>query len=313
MEKPLVSIITVAYNSGKFIRDTIESVLAQTYTNIEYIIGDDRSGDNTWDIIQEYTHDKRIIAYKNEVNLREYPNRNKAIELANGKYLMFIDGDDVIFPHGIGFFVSMMEAFPQVGMAVQKNYYNNILYPALFEPEETLRNYFYGSAHLLASSFASNFFRADVIKKWKLRTDYITGDEEIRLKIAATYPVLFVAGWVTWPRETPDQASAKMKDGTTFVEGFLFANEILSTDIPKQIDAKLIEDLQSVLKKTMAQYIGSLLRKAKIGEARYCLKKTGLRWNDVISYYNYQPRFNDVLSGYTPVTPFKKGFLNKVK
>ena len=311
MEYPLVSVITVAYNSGKYIRDTIESVLAQSYSNIEYIIGDDCSTDDTWNIIQEYK-DERIRAYRNEVNLREYPNRNKAIDLATGKYLIFVDGDDIIFTHGIEFFVRMMETFPEAGMAIQKNYYNNLLFPALFEPEETLRNYFYSKSHLLASSFASNFFRTDILKKWKLPIKYITGDEEIRLKIAAEYPVVFVAGWVTWPRETPGQASVRMRPGTGFVEGFVFTTEILEGLIGR-FDDRLVADMQGVLKKNMARFIWALLIKGKIAEAQNYKKRAGFRWKEVIAYRKYQPVFNDILEKYTPVAPFKKGFLSKLK
>jgi hypothetical protein len=310
MEKPLVTVVTVTYNSARYVRDTIESVLAQTYSNIEYIIADDCSKDDTWKIVQEYA-DMRIKAYRNETNLREYPNRNKAIDLATGKYLIFIDGDDIIFPHGIGFFVSMMEAFPKAAMAIQKNYINNLLYPALFEPEDSMRNFFYSRGHLLTSSFASNFFRTDVLKKWKLNTKYTTGDEEIRLKIAATHPVLFVAGWVSWPRETPGQASATMAEGVGHMETYRMTDEVLQGVIKDGLDPALTADMQSVQKKKMARYILSLLRKGKFGVARNCMKQLDFRFAEVLKYRNYVPRFNDVLEGYTPASPLKKGFLHK--
>jgi glycosyltransferase involved in cell wall biosynthesis len=311
MEKPLVSVVTVTYNSALYIRDAIESVLAQTYTNIQYIIGDDCSKDDTWKIIQEYK-DPRIVAYRNEINLREYPNRNKAIDLATGKYLIFIDGDDIIFPHGVEFFANMMDAFPQAAMAIQKNYYNNLLYPALFEPEDSLRNYFYSSAHLLASSFASNFFKTEVLKKWKLSTKYVTGDEEIRLKIASAYPILFVAGWVTWPRETPGQASVRMKPGTNLIEGYFYTPEIIGA-VESKLDPKLVSDIKNVNKKTMARLLWELLKKGNISMANKYRKMIGFRWKDIIAFYNYKPAFNDILDNHTPAAPFKRGFLNKVK
>lgn len=311
MEKPLVSVVTVTYNSAAYVRDTIESVLAQTYTNIEYIIVDDLSSDDTWSIIQEYK-DPRIKAYRNEANLREYPNRNKAIELATGKYLLFIDGDDIIFTHGVEFFVRMMEAFPEAGMAIQKNYNNSILYPALLEPEEILLNHFYGKLNLLTSSFASNFFKTEILKKWKLATKYITGDEEIRLKIAAEYPILFVAGWVTWPRETPGQASVRMKPGTGIIEGYFYSTEILET-FKSRFDPKLVNDIRCVLKRNIARYLWEQIKKGKISTANKHRKTLGFRWNDIITYLNYNQAYSDVLESYTPVTPFKRGFLRNVK
>ena len=61
--RPLVSVVTVTYNSALYVRDALESVLAQTYTDLEYIICDDCSTDDTWKIISEYP-DTRIKAYQ---------------------------------------------------------------------------------------------------------------------------------------------------------------------------------------------------------------------------------------------------------
>jgi len=308
--RPLVTVVTVAYNAARYIRDAIESVLAQEYDNIEYIIGDDCSTDETWRIISEY-HDSRIKAYRNETNIREYPNRNKAIELATGKYLIFIDGDDIIFPHGVGFFVNMMEAFPEAAMAIQKNYYNNLLYPALMKPEQTLRNSFYGKFNLLTSSFASDFFKTEVLKKWKLRTDYISGDEEIRLRIAMHYPILFVAGWVSWPRETPDQASSQITLARWIKEYYQYTGSVLG-EANKEIDDELRKDMRAAAKKYVARRIILLFRKGNFSAVRNVKDSLGFSWAQVLKYYNYKPAYNDTLENYTPEKPFRNGFLNKL-
>ena len=308
--RPVVSVVTVTYNSSLYVRDTIESVLAQTYTNIEYIICDDCSTDDTWKIISEYT-DPRIRATRNETNLREYGNRNKAIDMANGEYLIFIDGDDIIFSHGVGFFVSMMQSFPRAGMAIQKNYLNNVLYPALLEPEDTLRNHFYGRTDLLTSSFASNFFRTDVLKKWKLKTGYIIGDEEIRLRIATSYPVLFVAGWVTWPRETPGQASSKVGNGVGLMEAFRFSMDILSGPEAAHLDEHMVADIKSILRKNIAMHARSLLAKGRPAAAGRMLRSAGMNWRQMLKYCRHVPVFKDVLAGYSASSPLKKGFLKE--
>jgi glycosyltransferase involved in cell wall biosynthesis len=306
---PLISVVTVTYNSSLYVRDAIDSVLAQTYPNLEYIISDDCSTDDTWKIISEYT-DPRIRASRNEKNLREYANRNKAIDIAMGKYLIFIDGDDIIFPHGIEFFVNMMEAFPQAGMAIQKNYLNNVLYPALFEPADTLRNHFYGRIDLLTSSFTSNFFRMDVLKKWKLKTTFITGDEEIRLRIAAYYPVLFVAGWVSWPRETPGQASSKIGNGVGLIEAFEFGRSILSEPELTHLDQNMRADMESVLRRNVSRYVCRLLIKGKFRPAGRILKSTRLGWEKLLKNVLHRSVFNDPLNEYSPASPLKKGFLS---
>jgi len=96
---PLISIITPAYNSDKYIEDTIDSVLNQTYNNWELIIVDDFSNDNTLKIIYEYTRkDSRIILIKNDKNYGQSRSRNFAINIAKGRFIAFLDSDDIWFP-----------------------------------------------------------------------------------------------------------------------------------------------------------------------------------------------------------------------
>ena len=94
-----VSIITPAYNSAKIIIQTIDSVLAQTYTNWEMIIVDDKSTDHTKKIISEYMQkDNRIKYILLEENSGPAVARNRAIEEAEGRYIAFLDADDLWMP-----------------------------------------------------------------------------------------------------------------------------------------------------------------------------------------------------------------------
>ena len=93
---PLVSIITPNYNCSRFITETIESVLAQTYTNWEMIIVDDCSTDNSYQISLEYSQkDSRIKVYKNDKNSGAAFSRNSALDIAQGEYIAFLDSDDL--------------------------------------------------------------------------------------------------------------------------------------------------------------------------------------------------------------------------
>ena len=76
---PLFTVATITYNSSKWVRDAIESILNSTFSDFELLISDDCSSDNTWEIIQTY-QDPRITAWRNEQNLGEYANRNKFID-----------------------------------------------------------------------------------------------------------------------------------------------------------------------------------------------------------------------------------------
>lgn len=98
----MVSIIMPAYNSGKYIEASIKSVLSQTYKNIELIIIDDCSVDNTQDIIIEYLNkDRRIKFIGLKTNHGVSYARNLGIKNATGNYLVFLDSDDCIYPNKI--------------------------------------------------------------------------------------------------------------------------------------------------------------------------------------------------------------------
>lgn len=96
MKDGLVSIITPTYNCGKFIAETIETVLAQTYTNWEMIIVDDVSNDNTEEVVKQYMDkDERIKYKKLDENSGAAVARTTAMKLAEGQYMAFLDSDDL--------------------------------------------------------------------------------------------------------------------------------------------------------------------------------------------------------------------------
>ena len=91
----LVSIIMPSYNTAGFIEQTIKSVLAQTYKNWELIIVDDCSTDNTDEVVERFLTDKRIKYLKNKHNSGAAVSRNRALREANGKWIAFLDSDDI--------------------------------------------------------------------------------------------------------------------------------------------------------------------------------------------------------------------------
>ena len=108
MEK-LVSIIMPSFNTAKFIGDSIKSVLAQTYTNWELIIVDDCSTDNTDDVVNQYLIDERIHYVKNDTNSGAAVSRNRALREAKGKWIAFLDSDDLWYPEKLEKQISFME------------------------------------------------------------------------------------------------------------------------------------------------------------------------------------------------------------
>lgn len=111
----LVSIITPTWNCASFICDTIHSVLMQTYQNWEMIISDDCSTDNTKEVIEPYLQaDSRIKYICNDENYGAAITRNNALKIARGKWIAFLDADDIWLPEKLQ---------KQVEFMVENNYH----------------------------------------------------------------------------------------------------------------------------------------------------------------------------------------------
>jgi glycosyltransferase involved in cell wall biosynthesis len=302
--RPLFTVATITYNSGDYVRQAIESVLASSCEDFEFLISDDCSTDNTWQIIQDFK-DPRIKAWKNENNLGEYSNRNKVIREAKGEFILFVDGDDVLFKHTLRNLAEYIGAFPSAQMiwGVQPADIDFAIMPYLFKPSELMR-LIYGTRHPLAViGFAETVFRLEELRAaGGLSHRYSIGDTYIKKKLALTCNTLFVpVGFVFW-RRSDNQASRRVnKDYCNFLEGY-------------QIDCEIIESYTSQDQREIKDCIkGSFIRrlvkntllKGKMGDFIDLYKKSGLNARDLhlgIKQYTYcytpvvsieQPLYND--------------------
>lgn len=217
-DTPLVTVAMVTYNSAKYVRMAIESVLASSYTNFELIISDDCSTDNTWDIINEY-NDKRIRAHRNEVNIGEYPNRNRCIDLAKGEYFIFIDGDDYIYPHGLAHYIKWTNVDKSAAMVISRPDSDHMVYPYVMQPDQAFR-YDYLGKSITNQGFPSTLFKTNVLKEVKLRVDYFSGDTFLKKELAYKYSSILIYSGLAWWRKTPGQASEKAMKS---IDGFIQA------------------------------------------------------------------------------------------
>ncbi len=109
-EQPLVSIVTPSFNQGRFIRRTIESVLAQTYPNIEYVVVDGGSTDETVDILRSYGDRVRWLS---EADAGQTEAINKGLRLRNGEIVGYLNSDDVLLPGAIARVVEHLRDHPE--------------------------------------------------------------------------------------------------------------------------------------------------------------------------------------------------------
>lgn len=108
--QPLVSIVTPVYNSGKYLPETIQSVLDQTYAHWELLLVDDCSTDNSFQLLEEIAScEPRIRLLHLPCNQGSGPARNLAIREAKGKYIAFLDSDDIWHPEKLEKHVAFMQ------------------------------------------------------------------------------------------------------------------------------------------------------------------------------------------------------------
>lgn len=111
----MVSIITNCFNGEKYLDETIQSVLNQTYQDWEYILFDNNSNDKSAEIFLSY-NDSRFKYYRNDITVPLGHGRHKALKMAMGDYVCFIDSDDLWLPDNLKKQVAVMEGDSQIGV-----------------------------------------------------------------------------------------------------------------------------------------------------------------------------------------------------
>ena len=170
--KPLVSVVMPAYNGEKYIGEAIESVLNQTYGNLELIIVEDKSEDNTLCVIQKY-EDARIHLYMNSENKGIAYSTNLAIQNSAGKYIALLDDDDIALPKRLEWQVDFMEKHEEVDILGGRSAMIDEKGAFIRYDKEPIYNSKYIHANLLFynKKFANGttMIRSDFIRKYDLK------------------------------------------------------------------------------------------------------------------------------------------------
>lgn len=111
---PLVSIITPSYNQARYLEATLDSVLSQTYPNIEYIVVDGGSTDGSVEILQRYA--AKLAHWVSEKDRGQTDAINKGFARASGEFLAWLNSDDTYEPHAVAEAVAFLQAHPEVGL-----------------------------------------------------------------------------------------------------------------------------------------------------------------------------------------------------
>ena len=235
--KPLVSVLMTVYNREKYIEQAIRSVLNSTYTNFELIVVDDRSSDASVEIAQRLAQqDDRIKIYINEKNLGDYPNRNQAASYATGKYLKYVDADDMIYPYGLEQLVYYMEQFPDAGYGLCSLHQDKArMYPFELDAEMAYKAHYFKDKIFhkapLSAIIKTSCFNAVNGFSGKQHL----GDFEMWHLLSQKFPVVLMPHGIVWYREHDDQQMNDNREDP-FVP---FKYLLLSDDILRSEDCPL--------------------------------------------------------------------------
>ena len=254
MKGPKLSVLTTCYNRQAYISECIESILNSSFQDLELVIVDDHSTDASWDIIQSYAaKDSRILAHRNQENLGDYPNRNKAASLASGTYLKYVDADDVIGHFFLDILVHSMDLFPQAGIGLSGG--RTWPYPIFLEPHQAITQFYHGEHTAFNRSPLMSILRKstfDDIGGFSGRQH--SGDFELWHMMAANSGLLLLPS-LAWVRIHPDQESqANRTDPRVNFRYLWLSLELLTTyhkDDQIALDYQLVQSKKKHIARTI--------------------------------------------------------------
>jgi glycosyltransferase involved in cell wall biosynthesis len=285
--EPLVSVLTPVYNGEKFIAECIESVLAQSYENWEYIILDNCSSDGTLEILKDYSsRDKRIVVHENEKHLGHLDNGNKVFTLMSeqSKYCKVVHADDWLFSECIENMVGIGEQYPSVGIVSSYRLsgsevnLDGLPYPSHFlSGKEVVRRYLFGKGNVFGSP-TSILIRSSLIRKRDQIYDqsFVHSDTAACLDILKESDFGFVHQVLTYTRRHDESVTSriakkyetyqleKLHNTVTYGKYYLSENEY-----------------QERLKKREEDYYEGMARKVLVYRSKEFFTKDYDAWRDL--------------------------------
>jgi glycosyltransferase involved in cell wall biosynthesis len=240
---PVASVILTTFNGGAYLRETLEAILKQTFTDFELIVIDDGSIDDSVAIVKSYS-DRRIRHFQNAQNLGISHTRNRGLELSRGEFIFAIDQDDICLPTRLERQIAFMRANPGMVMVASsaKEWRNGKLrsfYKAEVRPH-ILHWRLFSRCGIVHSSVC---MRASIIKDYKLSYEQIyhyAEDFVLFHKLAEHGQITILADELVIYREHDNNASARHNEEME-ANGCRFLREQFYSYLGLEIDADAAE------------------------------------------------------------------------
>jgi glycosyltransferase involved in cell wall biosynthesis len=287
----LVSICIPTYNGEKYLRECLESAISQTYKNIEILVVDDKSSDQTILIAKEFAReDNRIKVHVNKTNLGLVGNWNRSIELASGYWIKFLFQDDLLFPSCIARMLENATSETKFIFCNRKIIYQDDSESYIQKTDLNSRKSILATrfgikspgyisidkmSNIISQMVYSNFmgepnvtlFRKDITQKIGIFNPQFTQlcDLDYWLRIAAEYPLYYVPETLCSFRVHSDSTSAlNNRSGKVLVDKIILSHELLNssryTNLRKHFSQRTLEKIFNMFKLKIYEVQKELVR-----------------------------------------------------
>ena len=282
---PLVSVLVTTYNRESYLNECLASVVASTWRDLEVILVDDCSRDDSVAIAREWAaRDSRVTVVRNESNLGDYPNRMRAARLARGRYLKYVDSDDVIYPDSLAFMVGAMEANPDAAFALScalpENQRAN---PVKLSSADAWKKEFLGDGCLTCGPTGAiirrdSFFDIGGFREWG-----ILSDTDLWYRMSARWTVMLLPPGLVWWRRHEDQEFTKDSAANVYLErGFELTLEALSSGECPLGEIDRMQALNRAKQHHARRLISLAFRRGKPRLALQLMRKSGLSGSQLL-------------------------------
>ena len=229
---PKISVLMPAYNAALYIEEAIQSILEQTFSDYEFLICNDGSTDNTLDLISSFS-DSRIQILKNKTNKGLPFSRNKLVKHAKGKYLAWLDADDVAYPARLQEQFDFLEQHSEVYvLGTYAHFYNHqkkmihdYISPVLMQEQVRaylfFRNCLANSSVIMRRGIAYNYCEEMILAQ----------DYELWNRILRKYPIAVLPNFLVKIRIHEDSTSRKQSERQKTCVKMIFKNQLEYYDL----------------------------------------------------------------------------------
>lgn len=208
---PYFTIVTISYNSEKWITQAVDSVLNSDFSDFEYLVIDDCSSDTTLQKLFQYRNNISLIS--NKINIGEYQNRNKALFYAQGKYILYVDADDILFPNTLSKLYSITKKYPDCTSywGGQSKINVGLQYPLRLTTLQVIEKIYIHNQPIYCLGLSDTLFNLDFLKNiGGFSNIYVSGDVFAKKILSLLGDILLIDfEFMTW-RIHEFQASNKL-------------------------------------------------------------------------------------------------------